>query len=45
MVTTAPTLPGQRITRRLGGVRGLAMRSHSIIGNVAGGIPSLFGGN
>ena len=44
MVTTALTLPGHRITRSLGVVRGLTVRSRSFIGNFAGGIQSLFGG-
>ena len=45
MVTTALTLPGHRITRSLGVVRGLTVRSRSVIGNFAGGIQALFGGN
>ena len=45
MVTTALTLPGYRITRSLGVVRGLTVRSRSVIGNFAGGIQALFGGN
>ncbi|MCC6918101.1 MAG: YbjQ family protein [Alphaproteobacteria bacterium] len=44
-VTTADTLEGYRITRQLGVVRGLTVRSRSIIGNVGGAIQSLFGGN
>ena len=45
MVTTAPTLPGYKIVRGLGVVRGLTVRSRSIVGNFVGGIQSLFGGN
>lgn len=45
MITTAFELPGYRIVRNLGIVRGLTVRSRSIIGNIAGGIQSLFGGN
>ena len=45
MVTTAFTLHGHRITRSLGVVRGLTVRSRSVIGNFAGGIQALFGGN
>ena len=45
MITTALELPGYRIVRNLGIVRGLTVRSRSIIGNFAGGIQSLFGGN
>jgi uncharacterized protein YbjQ (UPF0145 family) len=45
MVTTALTLPGYRIVRGLGVVRGITVRSRSIVGNVLGGLQSLFGGN
>ncbi len=45
MITTALELPGYRIVRNLGIVRGLTVRSRSIVGNIAGGIQSLFGGN
>lgn len=45
MVTTAPSLPGFKIVRNLGVVRGLTVRSRSIIGNFFGGIQSIFGGN
>ena len=45
LVTTALTLPGYRIVRSLGVVRGLTVRSRSILGNIAGGLQSLFGGN
>jgi uncharacterized protein YbjQ (UPF0145 family) len=45
MVTTAFTLDGYRIVRNLGVVRGITVRSRSIVGNFAGGIQSMFGGN
>lgn len=45
MVTTALELPGYRIVRSLGVVRGITVRSRSIVGNFLGGIQSLFGGN
>ena len=45
MVTTALSLPGYNIVRTLGVVRGLTVRSRSIIGNFFGGIQSIFGGN
>jgi len=45
MITTALELPGYRITRNLGVVRGITVRSRSIVGNIIGGIHSLFGGN
>ena len=45
MITTALELPGYRVTRNLGVVRGITVRSRSIVGNLIGGIHSLFGGN
>ncbi len=45
LVTTAFTLDGYRITRDLGVVRGITVRSRSIIGNIGAGIQTLFGGN
>lgn len=45
MVTTALEIPGYRIKRSLGVVRGLTVRSRSVFGNFAGGIQTLFGGN
>lgn len=45
MVTTAQELPGYRIVRSLGLVRGITVRSRSIVGNFFGGLQSLFGGN
>jgi len=45
MITTALELPGYRITKSLGVVRGITVRSRSIVGNIAGGLQSLFGGN
>lgn len=45
MVTTALDLPGYRVVRSLGVVRGLTVRSRSIVGNFIGGLHALFGGN
>jgi len=45
MITTALELPGFRVARNLGVVRGITVRSRSIIGGFFGGIQSLFGGN
>lgn len=45
MVTTAQELPGYRVVRNLGLVRGITVRSRSIVGNFFGGLQSLFGGN
>src|SRR5215510_5252458 len=44
-VTTALVLPGQRIVKSLGVVRGITVRSRSIVGNIVGGLHSLLGGN
>jgi uncharacterized protein YbjQ (UPF0145 family) len=45
MTTTAFTIEGYRIVRNLGVVRGITVRSRSVLGNFAGGIQTLFGGN
>lgn len=45
MVTTAFELPGYRVVRNVGIVRGIVVRSRSIVGNFFGGLQSLFGGN
>jgi uncharacterized protein YbjQ (UPF0145 family) len=45
MITSAFELPGQTIAKNLGIVRGITVRSRSIVGNFVGGIQSLFGGN
>ena len=45
LVTTTNDIVGHRITRYLGLVRGLTVRSRSVIGNIGAGIQSLFGGN
>ncbi len=45
MVTTTLEFSGYRIQRYLGVVRGLTVRSRSAVGNIAGSIQSMFGGN
>lgn len=45
LVATTNDLPGYRIVKTLGMVRGLTVRSRSVIGNIGGAIQSLFGGN
>lgn len=45
MVTSAPVLPGYEIVGNFGIVRGITVRSRSIVGNFFGGLQSLFGGN
>lgn len=44
LVTTANALEGYRIVKQLGVVRGITVRSRSIVGNIAGGLQSVFGG-
>jgi uncharacterized protein YbjQ (UPF0145 family) len=45
MVTTAFDLPGYRVTQNLGLVRGIVVRSRSLIGNIGAAFQTLFGGN
>ena len=45
IVTTTNDVAGYRVVRHLGVVRGLTVRSRSVIGNIGAGIQSLFGGN
>ncbi|CCW35144.1 hypothetical protein CWRG_02747 [Chthonomonas calidirosea] len=45
LVTTAFELPGHRIVRTLGVVRGITVRSRSVLGNIGAGIQAFFGGN
>jgi uncharacterized protein YbjQ (UPF0145 family) len=45
MVSSALTLPGFRIVRSLGIVRGLTVRSASVGGSIAAAVQSLAGGN
>lgn len=45
MVTTAFELSGYEVVEQLGIVRGITVRSRSVIGNIGAGIQSLFGGN
>ncbi len=44
MVTTSISLEGYTVTRNLGIVRGITVRSRSLLGNIAGGFQTLFGG-
>ena len=45
LVTTAFTLDGYHIVRNIGVVRGITVRSRSIIGNIGAAFQILFGGN
>jgi uncharacterized protein YbjQ (UPF0145 family) len=44
-VTTAYELPGCRITRNLGVVRGIVVRSRSIVGTIGASLQTIVGGN
>ena len=44
LVTTSTSLEGYKITKQLGLVRGITVRSRSIVGNFAGGILAICGG-
>lgn len=45
MVTTAFDFEGFRTVRHLGVIRGVTVRSRSVVGNMVGGLQTLFGGN
>lgn len=45
LVATTNDLPGYRIVSHIGLVRGVTVRSRSVIGNIGGSIQSIFGGN
>ena len=44
LVTTSISLEGYKVVKQLGVVRGITVRSRSVLGNIAGGFQSLFGG-
>jgi uncharacterized protein YbjQ (UPF0145 family) len=44
MVSTTNEIAGFKIVRHLGIVRGITVRSRSVVGNFVGGIQSIFGG-
>jgi len=45
LTTTTFELPGFRVTKSFGVVRGIMVRSRSVIGNFGASIQSIFGGN
>jgi uncharacterized protein YbjQ (UPF0145 family) len=45
LTTTAFELPGYRVVKSFGVVRGIMVRSRSIVGNFGASLQSLFGGN
>lgn len=44
LITTSTSLEGYRIVKQLGLVRGITVRSRSIVGNIAGSFMTIFGG-
>jgi uncharacterized protein YbjQ (UPF0145 family) len=44
MITTSTILEGYQVTKNLGVVRGITVRSRSLLGNLAGGLQTIFGG-
>ena len=45
LVATTNDLAGQRVVRYLGVVRGITVRSRSVIGTIGGALQSIVGGN
>lgn len=45
MVTSTFELPGYRISRNIGIVRGIVARSRSVVGSIGAGLQTLLGGN
>jgi uncharacterized protein YbjQ (UPF0145 family) len=45
MITTAFELPGYQIVQNVGVVRGIVVRSRSIVGSIFGGLQTIVGGN
>ena len=43
--TTNPALAGHRVVKELGTVRGIVVRSRSVVGNIGASIQTLFGGD
>src|ERR1700746_1486739 len=44
-VTTTLKIPGYRVSKNLGVVRGIVVRSRSIVGTIGAGLQTLLGGN
>ena len=44
IVSTTNDISGYRVVRHLGVVRGITVRSRSIVGNFFGGVQTIFGG-
>ena len=44
LITTSNALEGYRVTKQLGLVRGITVRSRSVFGSIAGNFMTIFGG-
>jgi uncharacterized protein YbjQ (UPF0145 family) len=44
LITTSTQLEGYRVTKQLGVVRGITVRSRGLLGNIAGGFQTMLGG-
>ena len=44
-ITTAFELPGYKVVQNLGVVRGITVRSRSVVGSIGAGLQTLVGGN
>ena len=44
-ISTSNEIPGHRLTRNLGVVRGIVVRSRSLIGTIGASLQTIFGGN
>ena len=45
LISSANEIPGHRLTKNLGVVRGIVVRSRSLIGTIGASVQTLFGGN
>src|SRR5664279_2188904 len=45
LVTTAFTLEGYKIVKHFGIVKGIVVRSRSVVGTIGAGLQTIFGGN
>jgi uncharacterized protein YbjQ (UPF0145 family) len=45
LITTAFTIDGYRVTKNIGVVRGIVVRSRSLIGTIGAAFQTIFGGN
>ncbi len=45
IVTTSTALEGYKVSQHLGIVKGITVRSRSLLGNIAGGLQTILGGN